>query len=147
MADPNAPTLSTPLDAAGIEGNVLVFVFTVPSDSDNDILVFQLEIDTNNPINTGSANYLQHESRLATDLQTNGKWEVKNAGGTYIALPTGGVDSTYYGRDAKVTIRLQDTSDYPNIDTTWYWRIGAGDGMSTSPVYNQAVYAQVIYGS
>ena len=138
MADPNAPTLSTPIDGAGIEGNVLVFVFVVPTDSDNDKLVFHLEMDTNNPINTGSANYVSHESRLAADLQTNGKWEVKNAGGTYIALPTGGVDSTFYGRDAKVTIRYQDTTDYPWTDTTWYWRMSAGDGIATSPVYNHS---------
>jgi len=147
MADPNAPTLQTPVNNIDVIGNVIEAVFTVPSDSDNDKLVFSIEFDTNNPINSGSANYKQNESRLG-EFASNGVWEVDNGSGTFIPLPTGGIGSTYYGRDAKVILRKQDVTDYPDIDGTWYWRISAGDAFSGStPVYNQVVFGTVRFNS
>lgn len=147
MADPNSPTLVSPGDGSDVIGNVIVFTFTVPSDSDNDKLVFRIELDTVNPPDSGNPNYKVAESRFAHDMETYGHWEVSDGASGFVDLPTAGIGSTYYGRQAKVTLRQQDTNVFPTSETTWYWRIGAGDGMSSSPVYNQCIYAQVSYGS
>jgi len=147
MADPTSPTLLTPADSASIIGNVLVFTFTTPSDSDNDKLVYRVEMDTNAVINSGSANYKLYESRLTVNQSTHGKWEVDNGSGTYIEIPTGGMASTYYGNTARITVRKQEVSSYPDVNTTWYWRIGASDGMLDAPVFNQVCFGQCRFGS
>jgi len=146
MADPNPPTIQTPVNNIDVIGNVIEAVFTVPSDSDNDKLIFAIEFDTNNPIDTGSANYKLNESRLGS-VAANGVWEVDNGAGTYIPLPTGGIGSTYYGRTARVILREQDVNEYPDIDGTWYWRISAGDAFGESPIYNQVVFGAVRFNS
>jgi len=128
MADPTTPSLQTPADMAEVTGNVLEFVFTVPTDSDSDNLVFMLELDTNAIINDANPNYLFYESRLSTDQRIHGRWEVKDGGGDYIDIPTWGVDTEFYGRDARVTIRKEEvTQGYPTLNSTWYWRIAVGD--------------------
>lgn len=147
MADPGTPTLISPSSGATVVGNVIVFEFTVPSDTDNNNLIFQIELDTNSTISTSSGDYKKAESRFAYDTKAYGKWEVKNAGGTYIAIPTGGVTSTYYGNDARVSLRSQDTSIFPDSETTWYWRIGVSDDMGLNPVYNQVIFGQAIFGA
>jgi hypothetical protein len=142
---PNSPVLLTPIDQAVIGGTTLVFVFTVPSDIDNDSLIFRLELDTNNPINYLGPNYKSVESRLNYDQKANGKWEVQNGVGTYVNLPQAGVNSTYYGRTAKVTIRRQDTTQFPNLDAVWYWRIGASDELGGLAIFDQTVFMQGVF--
>jgi len=146
MANPTNPSLLTPVDTAIVVGNVLVFTFTAPSDTDNQKLVFRLELDTNNPIDSEGVNYKAFESRLSSNAKIHGTWEVDNGSGTFIAIPTGGMASTYYGNTARVKIRKQDVSSYPDIKTVWYWRIGASDAMIHPPVFNQVIFAQCRFG-
>ena len=144
MANPNSPILSNPRNRQPVTGNVITFTFDVPSDSDFDKLVFKLDIDTVDTFN--SVNLKTNESRLSADQKTNGKWEVYN-GSEFIIMPTGGIGSSYYGNEARLTIRKQDTDNFPWIDSTWYWKISAGDGMEYAPVFNQAIYAKVVFTS
>jgi len=143
---PNNPVLSTPVDQSYLFGTILTFVFTVPSDIDDNKLVFNLELDINNPINSSSSYYKTCQSRFNNGT-TNGKWEVQDGVGTYVTLPTGGIDSSYYGRTAKVTIKKQLTTQFPNIETIWYWRIGASDLLAGCQVFNRVVFAQGVFCS
>jgi len=145
MATPGSPTLISPADQASVVGNVLQFVFTVPTDDDNNTLVFRIQLDTINPPSSSNPNYKVNESRYGADKKTHGKWEVKDGSGNYIDMPTGGVGSTYYGRDARVTIRKQDTVNYPDLLTDWYWRISASDQMISPVLYNIAVFGQSVF--
>jgi hypothetical protein len=148
MANPGSPTLVTPANEAFVVGNVLVFVFIVPSDDDNQRLVFRVEMDTVNPPSSSNINYKVNESRFANDNKTHGRWEVKDGSDMYVPMPTGGISSDYYGRDARVTIRKQDTLNYPNLLGNWYWRISASDSI-TCATFNRAVFGQKVfcYGS
>jgi hypothetical protein len=147
MSTPSSPTLISPSNQANVVGNVLEFVFTIPTDNDSDLLVFMIELDTLNPPNISNTNYKANESRLSLDKKTNGKWEMKDGSGNYIDMPTGGVSSDYYGRDARVTLRQQDTSNYPNLLTNWYWRIKCSDQMINPPVYNRVIFSQCVFGN
>ena len=144
MATPTSPVLLTPSNNATVHGNVLIFTFTVPTDTDNDGLVFRIELDTNSPINPLSSHYKVNESRFAMDLKTHGKWEVNNSS-VWEIIPTGGLSSDYYGKEAKITIRKQDTVNYPDISGYWYWQISASDNMITEPIYNQVIFGQCIF--
>ena len=147
MANPTNPTLLSPANQASVIGNVLVFTFTSPNDTDNDKLVYRIEIDTNNPIDSENINYNVYESRLSTDAKIHGSWEVDNGTGTYIAIPTGGMASTYYGNTVRVIIRKEYVASFLNINTTWYWNIGASDALIYPPVFNQVYLAQCRFGS
>jgi len=142
MADPGTINLLSPADDIIIIGNVLVFTFIVPTDTDYDKLVFRVELDTNTTIDPSHTDYKVNESRLS-----QGKWYVKNGVGVYVDMPSGGVDSTYYGNDAKIVLRQQEVLAYPDRKTAWYWRIGAADGMSTSHLFNQVIYGQARFGN
>ena len=146
MAYPNPPILVSPPNESIVIGNVIVFVFTVPSDADNNTLVFRVELDITNPPNAAHTHYKVNESRFANDLKTNGNWQVQDSGSNFIHMPTGGIGSEYYGRDARVFIRKQDTVNYPDIDGAWYWRISAGDGMGHPVLFNRAIFAQAVFG-
>jgi hypothetical protein len=140
------PTLISPIESSLVYGTALTFVFSVPSDTSNKQLVFRLELDTNSTISSTNVHYKKVESRFAQDKKVNGKWEVKNGVGSYIAMPTGGVILDYYGNDAKVTIRKQDTIQFPDVETTWYWRISASN-MLLDSIYNIAVFGQSVFRS
>lgn len=144
MADPNPPVLLTPHLKPGVVGNVLIFTFTVPSDPDNNKLIFRIEFDTESTIDPLHTNYKKNESRFPTD---NGTWEVKNALGTFIAMPTAGVGSTYYGNEARITLNKSYTINYPNIKTTWYWRISASDKMGPHAIFNQTIFGTAGFGT
>lgn len=144
MANPGNPTLVTPSNNAFVVGNVLVFVFIVPSDVDNQTLVFRIEIDRVNPPVSSSSYYKVNESRLAWDFKTYGHWQVDNGLGTFIDMPTGGVGTSYYGRNARVILRKQDTVNYPDTLNDWYWRISASDNL-TCAVFNIAVFGQKVF--
>jgi hypothetical protein len=146
MTTPGNPSLISPSNLTPVFGNIIVFSFTVPTDADNDKLVFRLEIDTNSPIDINSARYKFYESRFALDKRTYGKWQVKDSGGNWIDLPIGGVDSSFYGRDARIIIRKQEAETFPDVEGNWYWRISASDGMLRNPVYNRVVFGQAIFG-
>jgi len=152
MANPTAPVLQTPSDSVDIIGNVLVFTFTASSDTDNNLIVFRLELDTNNPINSLSPNYIKYESGvvgengfflygdleypgilndteyLLNSTSTGGEsfdvWEFADTGDP---VPVEGIGPSDYGKTIRVKIRLQEVEDYPNLNTNWYWRISASD--------------------
>ena len=120
------PTLIVPLNNADIIGNVLVFEFTVPEASSLNNLVFRLELDTVSTFNSG--NLKQYESKLSTDLKIHGTWEVKDSSDEYVSIPIGGIGPTFYNNDARVNVRLQDTTEgYPDLKTNWFWRISTSD--------------------
>jgi hypothetical protein len=144
MANPGIPILLDPLNESVVVGNVIVFTFSVPSDLDNQQLVFRIELDTVNPPSVLSSNYKVNESRYAEDKKSNGRWEVKNSSGVYIELPTGGVDSSFYGRDARVFLRKQDTLNFPDSLSDWYWKISASDNL-TCAIFNIAVFGQKVF--
>jgi hypothetical protein len=131
MANPGVPILNSPIQAVIVNDNTPSLNFTVPSDPDNDNLIFQVELDTNNPINPSSSDYKKFESRLS-----EGAWQYwKN--GEFIDIPTAGLRSTDYGSDAIFTI--------PNIhrlrNALWYWKVSVSDEM-TCVKFNQGIFSQ-----
>jgi len=134
-------SLLKPINHNSVTGNVLIFTWTVPTDTENKKLVFKVELDTVSPISSSNTNYKKYESRLV-DNANQGMWQVKNGSGTYITLPSGGIDSTYYGRDARCILRKQNDYVYPDLNTTWYWQISASNGISQLSVFNVAIFAQ-----
>jgi len=171
MAAPTSPVLVTPDDKASVVGNVIQFLFTVPSDTDNDLLVFRIELDTLNSFSPSNPNYKVSESRFAEDKKTNGHWQVKQhktfgensifgaevifGEGTvsacegvsnYIDIPPAGIGSSYYGKNARVILRQQDTSCFPTTESKWYWRISASDGLNSPALFNQFIFGQAVLG-
>lgn len=144
MADPTPPVLLTPYNRSHIVGNVLIFTFTVPTDADNSKLIFRIEFDTNSTINSSNPNYKVNESRFPNN---NGNWQVKNASNIFIQMPTAGVGSVYYGKEAKIILNQKYTNNYPNIDTKWYWRVSASDKMGPHAIFNQTIFATAGFGT
>ena len=137
--------LVSPVNDANIVGNVLVFEFTIPTDSYNLKLVFRLALDRNNPPDPLSSHYKKHESRFSLDNKQNGIWSTWN-GSSWIQMPTGGVGSSFYGVNAKVEIRKQDTTNYPDVNLQpWYWEISSGE-MPLHSIYNEATFGQNVFG-
>ena len=136
MADPGTPTLINPISGIQIEDNTPTLSFVIPSDADNDQLVFMAELDTTNPIDTGSDDYLKMESRLE-----QGIWQYDN-GSSFVDMPTAGVGSTYYGNTATVTVEAADRL----ANDIWYWRISVSDQLTTVKYGNTATYACNRYG-
>jgi len=136
-------TLTSPANNSLAVGNVIKFVFTVPSFSGT--LVFRIELDMKSEPISDSLRYKKNESRYSTDNKVYGKWEVKNGSGNWIEMTTAGLDTSFIGRDARVTLRKQDTTQYPDQDGTWYWKISAGNGMVNNGLYNQVIFGQAIF--
>ena len=136
MADPGVPTLINPISGVQISDNTPTLSFTIPTDADNDNLVFQAELDTHNPIQTGSSDYLKYESRLG-----EGNFEYYN-GSSFVSMPTGGVDSSAYGQTAKVTVPVSDTLR----NDTWYWKISVSDSMGTVKYGTSSTFGCNIFG-
>lgn len=152
MANPTSPILQTPSDNLEIIGNVLVFTFTASSDADNNLIVFRIELDTTNPINPLSDDYIKFESGVVGEngfflygdfypsgilndkeyilnsTNTGGEsfdiWEFADTGEP---IPVEGIGPSDYGKTIRVKLRLQEVVSYPNINTKWYWRISASD--------------------
>lgn len=122
MADPGTPTLVSPVGGVRITDNTPTLSFTIPSDADNDKLVFMVELDTHDPIQTGSSDYRKFESRLGV-----GAWQYHVSGSTYEDIPTGGVGSVAYNKTGTVTVPL---ADWLRNDI-WYWKISVSDQMTT----------------
>jgi len=126
MANPSVPVLNSPIHAVRIADNTPSLSFVVPIDPDNNNLCFQIELDTNNPINLSSSDYKKFESRLQ-----QGVWQYWN-GHEFADVPTAGITSYFYGTDALFTI--------PNIhrlrNAMWYWRISVSDSMTCCTFQN-----------
>jgi hypothetical protein len=138
MANPGNPTLSSPIGGILITDNTPTLNFTIPSDTDNDKLVFMVEVDTHDPIDTMSSDYLQMESRKGV-----GSWQY-DPGTGYVDIPPSGVGPTAYNKSATVTI--------PGLDrlrnAIWYWKISVSDQLKCG-VYNgsNSIFGQVLYCS
>lgn len=138
MAVPGTPTLSSPIGGIMITDNTPTLNFVIPSDTDNDKLVFMIEVDTHNPIDPLSSDYLQMESRKGV-----GNWQYDSGSG-YVDIPASGVGPVAYEKSATVTI--------PNIEklrnAIWYWKISVSDQLKCG-VYNGAnsIFGQVRFCS
>jgi len=136
MANPTVPVLNSPIAGVKIADNTPALNFTIPSDTDNNNLVFQIELDTNNPISQVSSDYKKFESRLQ-----QGVWQYWN-GSSYVDIPSGGIRSIDYGKDAVFTV--------PNINrlrnSIWYWKVSASDQMGHVLFGTTATFAQAIFG-
>ena len=136
MADPTAPTLINPIGGEQISDSSPTMSFTIPTDSDNDNLVFQAEVDTNNPVQPASPNYLKYESRFL-----EGAWRYDNGSG-FVDIPAAGVGSAAYGNTATITIPQSDRLN----DGTWYWKISVSDQMGTVKFGTTATFGSNVFG-
>ena len=131
MANPNAPVLNSPINLVRIADNTPSLSFVIPSDPDNDSLVFQVELDTNNPIYPSSTDYKKFESRL-----NEGVWQYWN-GNSYSDMPSAGVGASSYGSDALFTV--------PNVNrlrnAIWYWKVSVSDQLSCC-TFNNGIFGE-----
>jgi hypothetical protein len=131
MANPTIPVLNSPISGVRITDNTPSLSFVIPSDSNNDNLVFQIEFDTNNVIDVNSSDYKIFESRLS-----QGDWKYWN-GSSFVDMSSAGVSFEFYGNDVIFTI--------PNINrlrnAIWYWRVSVSDNL-TCCVFNNGVFSQ-----
>jgi hypothetical protein len=113
---PIAPTLSSPVDTyrTGVRP---VFEATIGDDEENDGQHFVIQIAEDSAFSVG----LQ-ERKTETALAG---WEAKTSTGSFVAMPTGGVDSTYEGGTTKYTWQTDLIEG-----TMYYWRV-AGIDVST----------------
>jgi hypothetical protein len=130
MANPTAPVLSSPISGVIIADNTPTLSFVVPSDTDNDNLVFRVELDTNNPVNPSSSDYKKYESRLG-----QGVWQYWD--GDLLQMPTAGLGPAHYGTDATFTV--PSTGRLRN--STWYWKVCVSDELGCCK-FDQGVFGQ-----
>jgi len=126
MANPGTPTLNSPISGVQISDNTPTLSFQIPSDSDNDDLVFQCELDTNSSINTGSSDYKKFESRYNGQDIDQGNWQY-DPGSGFESMPSGGIDSSAYTKTATMTVPASRSLR----NAIWYWRISVSDQLST----------------
>jgi len=140
MADPTVPVLVAPIGGEQTTEKQATFFFTAPSDSDNDLLHFMLEIDSVNPPTDGNADYKKFETRFSSDHE-EGRWEFWN-GTVWQLLPETGLPTAYYGTTVKCTIPKSAELTLG----TWYWRIQASDYNTSAVLYNQATFNVDVFG-
>jgi hypothetical protein len=136
MADPGIPILINPINGEQIADNSPTLSFIIPTDADNNNLVFKVELDTNNPIQPASGNYLKYESRLQ-----EGAWRYDNGSG-FVEMPAAGVGSAFYGNTAMITIPVSDKLS----NNTWYWKISVSDQLGTVKFGTTATFGCNIFG-
>ena len=134
--------LVTPIDNYLMVGNDLQFVFNIPTGSGK--FIFQIEFDTVESIDSAHSDYRHYESREASTITDNqGVWEYYN-GTAWVRLATGGVNSSYAGNQARVTLWQQHSNNFLDKDINWYWKVSAATNAVHS-IYNIAVFGQFIY--
>lgn len=121
MANPGTPTLISPISGVQITDSTPTLSFTIPSDSDNDDLIFQVELDTHNPLQTASSDYLKLESRFGV-----GSWQYDTGSG-FNDVPTGGIGTTAYNKTGTVTVPVAEALR----NDIWYWKISVSDQLTT----------------
>lgn len=136
MADPGIPTLINPTGGEQIADSSPTMSFIIPSDADNDKLVFKAELDSNNPIQTASPNYSKYESRL-----DEGIWKYES-GSEMVDMPSGGVGSSAYNETGTITIPFSDRLD----DGTWYWKISVSDQVASVKFGTSATFGCNVFG-
>jgi hypothetical protein len=133
MANPSNPILNQPINAILIADNTPTLSFTIPSDADNNNLVFMIELDTQNPINPLSTDYKKFESRLDND-----SWQYWN-GNNFATIPTGGINSSAYNQEGLFTVPASLRN------AVWYWKIStsdkAGPAYFDQPYFEQAIFS------
>ena len=129
MANPSIPVQNQPIGGILILENTPALSFTIPTDADNDKLVFQIELDTANPVNPASEDYKKFESR-----KLQGSWVYWN-GSSFVTVPTVGVDSTAYNNECIFTVPTALRNG------TWYWQVSASDNVKCVK-FNQGYFEQ-----
>jgi len=132
MATPSAPVLVRPTSGVKINDNTPTLVFNVPTDADNDNLVFEVEMDTATPINPSSTDYRKFESRSG-----EGVWQYWN-GSTYVEMPSAGMPSSFYGSEAIFTV--SNVSRLRNA--FWYWQVRVSDQLDCGKFGTASTFAQ-----
>lgn len=135
------PEILKPVNNVVIRGNVMIFSWLIPTDSDNKKLVFKLELDTVSTFN--SSNYKFCESRFK-DKKNKIKWKFKD-NNEFVEFPTGGVDLSHYNKEAQLFI-TNESEIYPDLNSTWFFRILVSNNLKNTAVYNQTVFGQVRFG-
>lgn len=115
---PGSPGPTAPADTKRVPVRP-VFEATIGDDPENDGQHFVIQIADDSGFTTG----LQERN---TETATAG-WEVKTSTGSYVAMPTGGVDSSYEGGTVKHSWQADLTEG-----KTYYWRIAAIDATTGS---------------
>lgn len=88
--------LDTVIDSVG---NAPYFYFTIPSDPDNNNLHFEIQVDFSGDFTSPILNKASKPDQAG--------WEYYN-GSSWVAIPSGGVSSTYYGNQARYKVQPGD---------------------------------------
>jgi len=118
MSNPSNPIANQPIGGITITDNTPTLSFTIPTDADNDKLVFEIELDTQNPINVASTDYRIYESR-----KQEGIWRYWN-GSNFENLPAIGIGSTAYNQECLFTVPTGLRN------AIWYWKVSVSDKLS-----------------
>lgn len=103
----NKVVLVSPL--SGVESSPITFVWTIPDNVDNKAVFFQIQVDNN----SNFASPL-HDKKSTVDSG----FEYWN-GSSWVAVPTTGVTSTYYGNQARIQLTF-------SVNEVVYWRVRGG---------------------
>jgi hypothetical protein len=129
MSAPSSPVLNQPINEILIVDNTPVLSFTIPTDSDSDNLVFQIELDTQNPVIPSSLDYRKFESR-----NLEGVWQYWS-GSNFVDMPRVGVSSAFYNNECLFTVPIALRN------AIWYWKVSASDNLVCSK-FNQGYFNQ-----
>jgi hypothetical protein len=113
---PGKPTLVSPVDTKRTTIRP-VFDATIGDDPENNSQHFRIQLAEDTAFSVG----LQERT---TETATAG-WEAKTTTGSFVAMPVGGVDSTYEGG----TVRYTWQADLLE-GKTYYWRMAAVDALT-----------------
>jgi len=129
-----AITLDHPANNNTVVGNVLRFGFYIPA---VDRLIFKLDIDTVNTFD--SVNLLTYESRYEQAL-----WKYYENDLWNLIEPAGIMGRN--GIEARAIINKYRESNFPQIETLFYWKISSSDNITEKPIYNQFTFGTAIWG-
>ena len=129
MTSPANPILNQPIGGIIVLENTPSLSFTIPTDINNDKLVFEVELDTQNPINPASSDYKKYESR-----KQQGSWIYWN-GTSFLQVPSTGVDSTAYNNECIFTVPATLKNGI------WFWKVSVSDNVKCTK-FNQGYFEQ-----
>lgn len=129
-------SLISPDNSDNVIGNVICFGFYIPTYTSR--LIFKLDIDTVNTFNSGNLmSYEQRYSQAIWKYYENSLWNQMEE-----TLIIG-----HSGQEARCIINKYRESNFPELETNYYWRIGASDDMGEDVTYNNFVFGQVVLGN
>jgi hypothetical protein len=127
MSAPSTPLLNQPIGGIKIVDNTPILSFTM-ADANASTIVFEIELDTHNPIIPSSSDYHKFESR-----NVQGVWQYFN-GTDYIDLPPVGIAPSA-NQDYLFTVPIALRN------AIWYWKVSASDNVSCCK-FNEGYFNQ-----